>query len=62
MIHMRKEAFLKDLKTELCYIKISHAGVQYRLVYDIENNKKEVLVIFLGTLENFYKELKKLTN
>jgi len=43
----------------LCYIKIFHAGVQYRAVYDIEKNKKEVLVIFIGSRENFYKELRR---
>ncbi len=53
---------LKGLKIELRYLKISHAGVQYRAVYDIENNKKEVLVIFLGSRENFYKELRRFTD
>ena len=47
------------LGAELRYIKISHAGVQYRAVYDISEDKKEVLVIFIGSRENFYKELRK---
>jgi len=57
-----KGSLLKGLKTELRYIKMSHAGVQYRAVYDIENNKKEVLVIFIGSRENFYKELRRFTD
>ena len=50
---------LLQLGAELHYIKISHAGVQYRAVYDISEDKKEVLVIFIGSRENFYKELRK---
>ncbi len=50
---------LLRLGTELRYIKISHAGVQYRAVYDISEDKKEVLAIFIGSRENFYKELRK---
>ena len=45
--------------TDLQYIKISHKGVNYRAVYDIAEDKKLVLVIFLGTRENFYKELRR---
>ena len=41
------------------YIKIFHAGVQYRAVYDMAKDKKEVLVIFIGSRENFYKELRR---
>jgi len=48
---------LKGLKTELRYIRLSHAGVQYRAVYDIDKKGKEVLIVFLGSRENFYKEL-----
>ena len=43
----------------LRYLRISHAGVQYRAVYDISEDRKEVLVFFLGTRENFYKELRR---
>ena len=50
---------LKGLNTELHYIKLSHAGVQYRAVYDIDKKGKEVLVAFLGSRENFYKELRR---
>jgi mRNA-degrading endonuclease RelE of RelBE toxin-antitoxin system len=48
---------LKGLNTELHYIKLSHVGVQYRVVYVIDKKEKEVLVTFLGSRENFYKEL-----
>lgn len=34
-------------------------GVEYRVVYDVSDEKKEVLIIFLGTRENFYKELRR---
>jgi len=50
---------LKGLNTELRYIKLSHAGVQYRAVYDIDKKGKEVLIVFLGSRENFYKELRR---
>ena len=43
----------------LRYIKIFHAGVQYRAVYDVAKNEREVLVIFVGSRENFYKELRR---
>ena len=45
--------------TGLRYIKIKHKSVEYRTVYDISDEKKEVLIIFLGTRENFYKELRR---
>jgi len=50
---------LKGLNTELRYIKLSHGGVQYRAVYDIDKKGKEVLIVFLGSRENFYKELRR---
>jgi mRNA-degrading endonuclease RelE of RelBE toxin-antitoxin system len=33
--------------------------VEYRVVYDVYDESKEVLIIFLGTRENFYKELRR---
>ncbi len=44
---------------DLRYIKITHKGVDYRVVYDISEDEKVVLVIFLGNRENFYKELRR---
>ena len=43
----------------LRYIRIFHSGVQYRAVYDVAKNEREVLVIFVGSRENFYKELRR---
>ncbi len=50
---------LQGVSPCLRYIKIFHAGVQYRAVYDMAKDKKEVLVIFIGSRENFYKELRR---
>ena len=55
-----KGSSLQGVSSGLHKIKIFHAGVQYRAVYDIAKNKKEVLVIFIGSRENFYKELRRL--
>ena len=55
-----KGSTLQGFSPGLHKIKIFHAGVQYRAVYDIAKNKKEVLVIFIGSRENFYKELRRL--
>lgn len=43
----------------LQYIRIKHKTIEYRVVYDINDERKEVLIIFLGTRENFYKELRR---
>ncbi len=55
----KKGFLLQGLSHGLRYIKIVHAGTQYRAVYDVEENKKEVLVIYIGSRENFYKELRR---
>jgi len=54
-----KGNLLQGFSPGLRYIKIFHAGIQYRAVYDMENDKNEVLVIFIGSRENFYKELRR---
>lgn len=54
-----KGSLLQGFSHDLRYIKIFHAGVQYRAVYDMLKDKKEVLVIFIGSRENFYKELRR---
>ena len=54
-----KGNIIKGRKSELYYIKMAHAGVQYRAVFDIEKSKKEVSIIFVGSRENFYKELRR---
>ena len=55
----KKGMLLQGLKSRLHYIKIIDAGVQYRAVYDIAKDKKEVLVAFIGSRENFYKKLRR---
>ena len=45
--------------TGLKYVKITYKGIGYRVVYDVSDKNKEVLVVFLGTRENFYKELRR---
>ena len=57
--HPHKAFSLSGKYTSLRYLKIVHKGVMYRIVYDISEKSKEVLIIFLGTRENFYKELKR---
>ena len=52
-----KGGLLQGFSHGLRYIKFFHAGVQYRAVYDIITAKNEVLVVFIGSRENFYKEL-----
>ncbi len=54
-----KGSLLQGFGRGLRYIKIFHTGVQYRAVYDIAKDKKEVLIIFIGSRENFYKELRR---
>jgi mRNA-degrading endonuclease RelE of RelBE toxin-antitoxin system len=55
----KKGFLLQGFRHGLRYMKFFHAGTQYRAVYDVEENKKEVLVIFIGSRENFYKELRR---
>jgi len=57
--HPHKAFTLSGKYAGLRYLKIIHKGVMYRIVYDISEERKEVLIIFLGTRENFYKELKR---
>ena len=57
--HPHKAFTLSGKYAGLRYLKIVHKGVMYRIVYDISEKSKEVLIIFLGTRENFYKELKR---
>ena len=54
-----KGSLLQGFSHGLRYIKFFHAGAQYRAVYDKIKDKNEVLVIFIGSRENFYKELRR---
>jgi mRNA-degrading endonuclease RelE of RelBE toxin-antitoxin system len=47
---------------QLCYLykaKFSSHGVQYRIVYKINDENIEIRVVLVGTRENFYTELKR---
>jgi mRNA-degrading endonuclease RelE of RelBE toxin-antitoxin system len=53
-----------DLKGYLC-LDIYHLKTNYELCYTIEKNQETgelILIILIGTRENFYKELKKYLN
>ena len=39
--------------------KFTHQGVGYRMVYDIKTKELVIILILVGTRENFYKELKR---
>ena len=54
-----KGNIIQGISHGLCYVKIFYAGVQYRAVYDVAKNEREVLIIFVGSRENFYKELRR---
>ena len=57
-----KGNIIRGRNSELRYIKIAPAGVQYRAVFEIERDKKEVTIMFVGSRENFYKELRRFMN
>ena len=64
LLNLEKEPYekgnlLQGFNRGLRYIKIFHTGVQYRAVYDIAKDKQEILVISIGSRENFYKELRR---
>ena len=54
-----KDFTLSGKYADLRYIKLTHKGVNYRVVYDISEDDQLILVMFLGTRENFYKELRR---
>ncbi|MFQ6116833.1 MAG: type II toxin-antitoxin system RelE/ParE family toxin [Candidatus Bipolaricaulia bacterium] len=43
----------------LRYIKVSHGGIQYGVVFKLDSQRGEIGVLFLGTRQNFYRELKR---
>ena len=49
------------LKGEYRYhrYKFTQRGVSYRIVYDIKSAELVIILILIGTRENFYKELKR---
>jgi len=40
-------------------LHIKLVGVEYRVVYEINNQAKEIIVHHVGTRENFYKEIER---
>ena len=73
LVHDKIKSILSQLKEEphkgfslaggkytgLKYIKIKDRSIEYRAVFDINDDNKEILIIFLGTRENFYKEVRR---
>ena len=57
--HPHKAFTLSGKYAGLRYLKIVHKGVMYRIVYDISEKSKELLIVFLGTRKNFCKERKR---
>lgn len=52
----------EPLKGDLADIRkwvIKDPGIQYRIAYEIYENRVEVKIIRVGTRENFYEELKR---
>nr|BAL56337.1 plasmid stabilization system protein [uncultured Acetothermia bacterium]BAL60122.1 plasmid stabilization system protein [Candidatus Acetothermum autotrophicum] len=43
----------------LRYIKFSYQGVPYRIVFTVSEERQEIGVLFLGTRQNFYRDLKR---
>lgn len=59
-----KEPYAKSLilsadLAHLRYIKFSHQGTPYRVVFKVSEAGKEIGVLFLGTRQNFYRDLKR---
>jgi addiction module RelE/StbE family toxin len=44
---------------DLYKLKFSDSGVQYRIVYSVDNRNVVICLIMVGTRENFYLKLKK---
>jgi len=45
--------FLSDKYADLRYLKTTHKRVEYRIVYDISDERKEVLIIFFRHKRKF---------
>lgn len=41
-------------------LHFSHNGVQYRAVYTIDEQKKQIIIHYVGSRENFYEKVKRL--
>ena len=64
--HIAENPFLGDrLKGDLSAIYSHHlkvAGVEYRIAYQIKEQEIVVVIMQIGTRENFYEKLKKRFN
>jgi mRNA-degrading endonuclease RelE of RelBE toxin-antitoxin system len=40
-------------------LQFSCNGVQYRIIYQVNDSEMEILIVIIGTRENIYSELKK---
>lgn len=52
-----KYSFLSDKYSGLRRVAFSTPAGEFRTVYTIRENKKRVIVLFVGPRENFYKKL-----
>ncbi len=54
-----KYPLLSGRYSRLRRIAFSTPGGEFRTVYSVREDKKRVIVVFVGNRENFYKELQK---
>ena len=45
--------------SQLRKLAFSTAGGEFRVIYTVRESKKRVVILFLGSRENFYKELQR---
>ena len=61
---LSKDPFLgKRLEGEfkhLYSLRVIHGGTHYRLIYQVNQDKKQVIVLFAGSRENLYRRLTQL--
>jgi len=54
-----KHSFLSDKYSGLRKIAFSTPAGEFRAVFTIRENKRRVVILFVGSRENFYKELQR---
>lgn len=64
LVDLQRDPYSKSLILSadlfrLRYRKLTHQGVPYRVVFKISDKEQEIGVIFLGTRQNFYRDLKR---
>lgn len=55
----QKSLILSGDLSHLRYVKLSHQGVPYRIVFKVSEEDREIGVIFWGTRQNFYRDLRR---